>query len=78
MNLLLDSHLDYPSIDNIFDIIYLKLGYFLTGIFAEKRVSTMAGGKVIDGGWVDQYVTEVFYFVGTEKRFSSVLYPPQC
>jgi hypothetical protein len=50
MNLLLDSHLDYPSIDNVFDIIYLKLGYFLTGIFAEKRVTTMAGGKLIDGG----------------------------
>ncbi len=56
MNLLLDSHLDYPSIDNVFDIIYLKLGYFLTGIFAEKRVTTMAGGKLIDGGQVDQYV----------------------
>jgi len=28
----------------------------LTGIFAEKDVSSMAGGEEIDGGWVEQNV----------------------
>jgi hypothetical protein len=26
----------------------------LTGIFAEKDISSMAGGKEINGGWVEQ------------------------
>jgi hypothetical protein len=26
----------------------------LTGIFAEKDISSMAGGEEIDGGWVEQ------------------------
>jgi len=28
----------------------------LTGIFAEKKISTMAGGLEINGGWVEQNV----------------------
>lgn len=32
------------------------LGNFLTGIFAQKSVSSMSGDAPIAGGWVDQNV----------------------
>jgi len=31
----------------------------LTGIFAEKDISSMAGGEEINGGWVEQNVNHI-------------------
>lgn len=37
------------------------IGTLLTGIFAENKIATMAGGSAIMGGWVDEHYMQILY-----------------